>query len=383
MEYCMTHATSVHDFNLSLAVGCTDADLKTQLIKFFGTDELSLPNKSELVDATCDVITSVIQEARVRYAKNPQRLVGAVSTSQVANALAAWGSTKCDWIVVSEGLMQLLCGAADDMAARLTAAFPELLSSQLGRRLLAAAPLRGGFQTTLGSLLYFGAISYFAGHEAGHHLAGHDGYYLSGAHAEAEDDTSVQGDATKTTEQALERQADRLGLTITRITLTKLLGKLWEMRSFSNVEKREYQRMLAILISGGAMMAVVKIKPRDFDWADISGRTHPPAVARIITMAAELSEAFRSNFGALDDVSRRWIRVKCLELSVGATIESGTNEDRIYQERSARGGEPAAIRAVGIRKALNDPRLEQYYDELDQCLETVRPQLRPRSKEVI
>lgn len=248
------------------------------------------------------------------------------------------------------------------------------------QRLRTVPPLRGGFQTSLGSLLYFAAISYFAGHEAGHHLAGHDGYYLSGAHAEAEDEGTGQSGATKITMQALEHQADRVGLTISRIVMMKLLSKLWEVRSFSDVEKREYQRILAILLSGGAMMAVVKIKPRDFDWADIPGRTHPPAVVRIISMATELSAAFKRNFDALDHVSRRWIRINCLELAVGATINSGTNEDRIYQDRLARGGEPAAIRAVGIRKALNDPRLKQYYGELERCLTAVRPQLRPRTK---
>lgn len=374
----MTHAATEHDFNRISETAIGDAGLKVQLIKYFKTDKLSLPAKSELVASTCDVITWAVMQARPGYVRNPKRLVCVISASERANALAVWGATEHDWIVISEGLMKILHAAADDMGDRVAAAFPELFESRLGQSLVDIPPLTGGFRSTLGSFLYFAGISYFVGHEAGHHLSGHDGYYLSGAHAEAHDNLDVQRSETKTTEQALEHQADQVGLKICRIVVTKLLTKLWDVRSFSEAEKVEYQRALAILLTGGAMMSVVKIKPTAFDWSDVSGRTHPPAVVRIISVAMQLSAALRKNFGHLDKVSRKWIRLKCLEVAVGATIKPGSEEDKIFQERVRR-GEPAAIRAVGIRKAIHDPRLRKYYRQLDKSLEAVRPQLRPRT----
>jgi hypothetical protein len=375
----MSDAMPTHDFNQNSVTANTDAGLKYQLVKFFGTDALSLPAKSELVSSTCDVVTWAVMQARTGYVRDSKQLVSLISASQNANALAAWGETEYDWIVISEGLMEILRAAADDMGDRLAAAFPELSESQLGRRLLAIPPLKGRFRSTLGSVLYFAAISFFVGHEAGHHLSGHDGYYVSGAHAEADDHSKEQQGETKTVEQALEHQADQVGLTICRIVVTKLLSQLWDVQSFSDAEKVEYQRVLAILLSGGAFMSVVKIKPKNFDWSDVPGGTHPPAVVRVISMAMQLSAVFKENFGYLNTVSRKWIRLKCLELAVGATIKPGSDEDRIFQARLAR-AEPAAIRAVGIRKALHDPQLKRYYRQLQQCLETVRPHLRPRTK---
>lgn len=376
----MTQATSIHDFHRNAAIACTDAKLKAQLIGYLKTDALSLPEKSDLLSSTCDIITWAIIQARKSYAHDPQRLVGIVSASTDANALAVWGSTEYDWIVVSEGLMQLLYASADDMATRLTEAFPELLQSQLGQRLQATPPLKGGFQTSLGSFLYFAAISFFVGHEAGHHLAGHDGHFLSGAHAEFDDRSTAQEGPNMTTEHALELQADRVGLTICRIVTAQLLSKLWEIRTFTEHEKHEYQRVLAILLCGGAMMSAVRIKPKAIEWSDVLGRTHPPAVARVIILSMSLSRSIKANLHCLDDVSRRWIGLKCLDVAAGATIKSGSPEDQVLQERLARGGEPAAIRAVGLRKALFDPQLTAYYEQLDNHLDAIRPQLRPRYK---
>lgn len=372
-------STPAHDFKLSLAIARGDPALKTILFKYFKTDKLSSPDRSELVSATCDAITWPIQEARALYDKDPQRLVGLISTSNVANALATWQPPGYDCIVVTEGLMEILFNASDDMGALITQAFPELFKSQLGRKLQEVPPLRGGFKTALGSFLYFGAISFFAGHECGHHLAGHDGYYLNGAHAEVDDDNLNHDRATKTTEQALEQEADKIGINICKNTLAKLLSKLWDIRTFSDADKRHYQRILAILLSSGTLMALVRIRPREIDWVDIANSTHPPAIARIILMSLELSAALKLHFNSLDRVSRQWIPIKCLEVAAGGTIKSGTKEDMIRQERLARGGEPAAIRAVGIRKALFDKSLEQYYVNLERSLNVVRPQLRPRT----
>jgi hypothetical protein len=62
------------------------------------------------------------------------------------------------------------------------------------------------------------------------------------------------------------------------------------------------------------------------------------------------------------------------------TIKPGTDVDRVYQERIARGGEPAEIRALGIRKALHDLQLAQYNEALSASLQGIKPQLRPRNE---
>lgn len=67
-----------------------------------------------------------------------------------------------------------------------------------------------------------------------------------------------------------------------------------------------------------------------------------------------------------------------LEVAVGATVVPGTVAHRIQQERIARGGELAAMRATGIRKALHDPTFRKYVAQLDAKIKEIRPRLKPR-----
>lgn len=60
--------------------------------------------------------------------------------------------------------------------------------------------------------------------------------------------------------------------------------------------------------------------------------------------------------------------------------DPGSPEDKVLQEPLARGGAPAAIRAVGIKKAMFDPQLAAYYEQLDNHLDAIRAQLLPRFK---
>lgn len=376
----MNKTISIHDFIKNSSIAHADPILKEQLVRFLKTDVLSLPEKSELISSTCDVIKWAILQARKEYVSDSQRLKGIISASTIPNALAVWGAEKNDWIVVSEGLMQLFQAGADDMAARLIVAFPDLMKSQLGQRIQAIAPLKGGFQTTLGSFLYFAAISYFVGHEAGHHLAGHDGYYACGAHAEIEDDVTTQEDQVRISQQALEMQADRVGIAICRKVIMQLLSQLWEVEEFTEQDMREYQKILTILLCSGSMMSVLFLKPKAIKWEEVRGKTHPPAVVRLIVLAMSLSESIKSSFKFLDESSRKWIRLKCLDVAVSATIKPGSTEDGILQERLARGGEPAAIRACGLRTAMYDPQLKKYLKKLNNRLEYLRPQLKPRTK---
>ncbi len=368
-----------HDFSASLALAHDDTDLRAQLVKYFKTDALARPDESDLVNSTMDVINWVVQQARSLYASEPTRLVAAISLASAQNALAVWSSSRRDWIVVSVGLMELLRNAVDELGREFARTFPEIMETGLMQRLQSKPPLRGGFETSLGSFLYFSALAFFAGHEAGHHLAGHDGYYVGGAHAEQSAEANDAADETWLAKQALEREADLIGLKLCRMSMTKLLSQLWEVDQYSVAERRSYQRVLAALLGTGAMTAALRITPRQIDWDDLPSRNHPPAVIRVLTLAGSMSRSINEGFSDLDDISRKWIRLMSLELVAGATINPGTEADRVYQARLARGGEPAAVRATGMRKALHDPRFHDYDARLDAALASIKPRLRPRT----
>lgn len=376
----MASASDKHDFSTNAEIAASDKNLKMQLMKYYKTEKLSIPESSDLVSSTCTIIEWVVQKARKAYIIDPQRLVAIISASNKQNALAVWGSTKFDWIVISVGLMNLLRDGANEMATRLGLAFPELLQSDLGVSLEGVPRLQGGFQSTLASFLYFAGISYFVGHEAGHHLGGHDGYYSNGAHAETTDTPTPTNVPGKTTEQALELQADRIGLEISKEVMFELLLRLVPISSFTDVAKREYQRALAILLTSGVLMSAILVRPKTIEWDNAMSATHPPAVARLLILNAVLSASFKKNFTCLDSESRRWIRLKCLDIAAGATIKPGSKEDEILQERLARGGELAAIRAVGIRKAIFDAHISNYIADLEKRLQDIQSSLRPRSK---
>lgn len=372
-----------HDFAKSLELAGSDQDLKLNLVRFLGTSQLLSPNHSELVASAAQAMTWVIEEARKMYAVEPERLVGAICSSPSQNALAVWSSSRRDWIVLSEGLIELVRKHVDDLGVRVSHAFPEIMNATLMKRLVAQPPLGGGIQTALGSFLFFGGISFFTGHEAGHHLRGHDGYFVKGAHAEATADGDVPADEDYLVKQALERDADLTGLALSRIAMAKLLSKLWEVEEAATLQpvvKAEFQRVLAALIAAGAMTAALLFRPRKIDWSEVPSRSHPPSVARVVTLAMSISAALKDGFPDLDDVSRRWIRLMCLEVAAAATIQPGSKEDQIYKARLARGGEPPAIRATGIRGAFNDPSFRAYLADLEAARLGVKGQLKPRTR---
>lgn len=316
------------------------------------------------------------------YAAEPERLVGAICSSPKRNALAVWSSSRRDWIVISEGLMELLRDRVDDLGERISHAFPEAMKASLMQRLVAQEPLGGGFKTALGSFLYFGGIAFFTGHEAGHHLRGHDGYYVQGAHVEQVSDSDEPEDNDWLIRQALERDADLTGLALSRVAMSGLLSKLWEVDAAERLQtqgRAEFQRVLATLIGAGAMTAALLFCPRKIEWDEVPERSHPPSVARVVILAMSISAAIKDGFPDLDDVSRRWIRLMCLEVAAAATISPGSKEDQVYRERLARGGEPPAIRATGVRSAFNDPRFKEYLAQLGAALQAVKLRLKPRT----
>lgn len=365
-----------HDYATSYELATKDGSFCGHLRERFGTDALAQPTKSALVTSTALIMDWVIQQARAMYSHAPERLVGTIASVPTRNALAVWSTSGNDWIVICEGLLEYLRDSVDDLGHRFAKAFPEAMNSDLGRKLLAQTPLPGNFQTTLGSYLYFAAIAFLTGHEAGHHIAGHDSYFTGRVHAE---DDGGAPDERRLTTQALELEADRIGLILCQRSMTKLLAKLWDVADYTEDQRRSYQRSLAALLSVGAMSATLWLKPQMIDWEELREKTHPPAVVRILSIFFSLSHAIQQNFGDLDETSQKWIGLMSLEVALGASIVTGSEADRVQQERLARGGEPAAIRATGIRKALHDPKLLVYMSQLEIELRSVRQHLRSRN----
>lgn len=94
--------------------------------------------------------------------------------------------------------------------------------------------------------------------------------------------------------QALERDADVVGLTLCRIAMTRLPSNLWDVTEPENLsayQQQIFQRVLAALISTGALTAAVLIKPKSIEWAKVPEGSHPLAVARLLTLASK-SEKF-------------------------------------------------------------------------------------------
>jgi hypothetical protein len=81
----------------------------------------------------------------------------------------------------------------------------------------------------------------------------------------------------------------------------------------------------------------------------------------------------------LDRKVLRLIRVKALEVALGATLDPKVMKSEQFLTMLSR-GEPAAIHASGVRKALDDQKFAQYQKTLAAALKAVSPRLRPRTE---
>lgn len=338
------------EFKESTALARLDAALTQQLLTHYQTCEL-LPAKAGLSRSTCVALAWNIQQARVVFKHHPERIRGVIAKTDCANALAVWGDEQRHWIVVTEGLMHLLRDAAEANAARILDAFPAAFDCAAGRRLLAATPLPG-FQTMLAALLYFGAMSFVASHELGHHLAGHGAVY------------NVPGKAALLARwdvsHALERQADAIGVGGAVLSMNKLMNRFFTEMALTPARRKEQQTLVALVFTAGVLTIAARLVPTSFDFDEAPSAAHPPNVYRMIKIAALLMRPLRS-LALLDDPARKAIRIKCLEIVLGPRLALESTGNTIYNERAA----PATLRLNGIRRALHDPSYRAYMHRLD------------------
>lgn len=330
------------EFKESTALGRTDSALTTQLLRHYKTAEL-LTAKRGLSRSTCVALAWNIQQARVVFKDNPALIRGVISGARSANALAAWGDAQRHWIVVTAGLMAALRDAAEHNAARVLAAFPAAFATAPGQRLLAATPLQG-FDTMLGALLYFGAMSFVASHELGHHLAGHGAYYNA---------RELRGDIGRTLRarwdvpHALEHQADAIGVGAALLSVSKLMHRFFSSAMLAPSQDKEQQTLIAIVFTAGVLTMAARLVP-DAGLKEATG--HAPNLYRMIRIAAALLRPLRS-LALLDDAARKAIRLACLEIVLGS------------QKRQQE--EPADSRLRGMQSALQDPAFHAYMHQID------------------
>jgi hypothetical protein len=152
-----------HDFERSIEAAREDDGLRAQLQKYLKSYTLAAVEGSDLIKPTWDAVNLVINAARDRYATAPDRLVSVIVASETPNAYAIWSESGRDWVVLTTGLLDLLRDRADAAASRYIEEFPEVFRSPLAKRILTKRPLGGGFQATIGSLLYVAGVGFFAG----------------------------------------------------------------------------------------------------------------------------------------------------------------------------------------------------------------------------
>ena len=344
-----------NEFKESTALARLDAALTTQLLRHYKTSEL-LPAQRGLRRSTCVALAWNIQQARI-VAKEPQQIRGVISGASCANALAVWGDRQRHWIVVTEGLMTVLRDAAERNAARMVAAFPAAFASASGQRMVAATPLQG-FQTMPGALLYFGAMSFVASHELGHHLAGHGAYY-NAQDKNALDDAALR--ARWDVPHALERQADAIGVGAALLCVNKLMARFFTAAGLTPVQRQEQQMLVAIVFAAGVLTSAARLVPDAFDFSAAPSATHAQNAYRLIRIAAMLMRPLRS-LALLDDATRKAVRIKCLEIVLGPAEPV-----------------PGAPRLPGMRQALHDPFFQAYMTQLDAGLLLFKENLRAAS----
>jgi hypothetical protein len=171
--------------------------------------------------------------------------------------------------------------------------------------------------------------------------------------------------------QALEWQADQIGINIARQAVARILVKAWPLRQYSLIEQQMTHRVFAAVLCTGANMAVALFTPKRVVWEDLSAATHPPALMRFLGLSSSLSRAIADGLLQIDEASRRLIRIKSLNLAFESVIEPGSSQDAVYQAALAR-GELAAHRAVGFEELLTDENAGRYAQKLDISLNSVR-----------
>jgi len=361
-----------------LTVAREDSLLKRVLIERFGTDVLASPSKSDLIAKTYEVFEWILQVARPRYSEKPERLKAIIVCSAKANAMAVWSGTEHDWIVVSEELIESLVKSANRAGAHFLKKMRVLVKERLMQR-VQEVPRVPMLRSGVASFFYFAGISFFVGHEAAHHIKGHDGFYVAGAHAEISDDTAPENDLLAEEKQALEFDADTYGAALAMAAMLNWAVKFLDVNDLEAAEIPGHKFVLATLLQTGLLMGFFRIQPKAVEWGETAGASHPPAVLRMINLSNKLTSAIKTHFKELPPERHALIRIATLILITKETFSSKSTEGRAFEEKVKADGDLAALEAVGIIAALEDANTEPYLIRMQKTLANMHSKLRPRT----
>ncbi|MES2244206.1 MAG: hypothetical protein V4639_15125, partial [Pseudomonadota bacterium] len=268
---------SRQDFRECTLAARNDAQLKVVMTEHFGDYQFIEYDASPLTSFTAELVGMAVALGRDRYKERPERLCAVICSSTQPNAIAAWG--KRDWIVISDALMVRLHRSAEALAPQVMHDMG-MEETRLGALIRKAEPAPG-FSTALASCLYVGAVGFIAGHEVGHHLEGHDGYYLHGAvrFREASDQD------LKLEQQALEIGPDERGAIISRQILITFLMKFSDGKTLSQEAQAEYQAVIATVLSVGLFSVLAVIRPKSIGMKEASEKRHPPGALRALMLS--------------------------------------------------------------------------------------------------
>jgi hypothetical protein len=356
------------DFQECTLAARDDAQLGASMLEHFGDYAFIEHDVSPLTSFTAEIVGTAVDLGRERYKERSERLCAVFCSSPEPNAIAAWG--KRDWIAISDALMVRLHKSAEALA-------PQVMhdigveKTRLGAVMQKAKPAPG-LSTAMASCLYIGAVGFIAGHEVGHHLEGHDGYYSSGS-VRLRDASDQE---LKLEQQALEIGPDERGAIISRQILTTFLMKFFDGETLSQEVQAEYQAVVATVLSVGLFSALAVIRPRSIGMKDASEKRHPPGALRALLLSMYLSEKIKECFGLLSPPLRRQIRMVSLDIAAAESVGKGAKEAAILNR--AKKNEPLGLRAAGIRRALFDPDLRHHLRKLLEIRSRLQPTLHPR-----
>lgn len=338
------------------------------MLEHFGAYAFIEHDVCPLTSFTAEIVGAAVSLGRDGYKERSERLCAIFCSSTEPNAIAAWGSR--DWIVISNALMFRLHKSAEALAPQVMHTVG-VKDTRLGT-VMQKAKSAPGFSTAMASCLYIGAVGFFAGHEVGHHLEGHDGYYLPGSVRLR--DASDQD--LKLEQQALEIGPDERGAIISRQILTSFLLKFYNGETLSQEDQAEYQAVIATVLSVGLFSALAVIRPRSIGMKEASEKRHPPGALRAWMLSMYLSGKIKECCSLISSPVQQQIQMVSLDIAAAESVGKGAKEAAILNR--AKTSEPLGLRAAGIRRALFDPDLPHHLRTLLEIRSRLRPTLRPR-----
>jgi hypothetical protein len=315
-----------------------------------------------VVDTTVRVLFS---DAQRRYWGATKALRFTIAEGGAnANAFACWTEPRCDWVILTSSLIDLLWTESAKL---------DRLAHLMQDQSVGPFPLGDALRDTPGTttdggsilreLLFASGIAFFIGHELGHLLDGHSSCYPENDSKAKVSDEAIDKDRLR--QQALELRADRFGVEFAMRFAITILAKELRERDRSEAELAHLQAQVAYIATLGMSLALAKLRPVRVDLNQQRGVGHPPAAFRALWFSTEAINRMGEWFPLIDQARRQQIAKNALtEANAITVLPYDSRLDRfdgeVSKERLLR-----AINDTGIRKLIfDDTILPGYVEQL-------------------